>query len=105
MVVSISYAANPWGALLSCNLLGGVSSTSVNQRAFCNVNSNTNIYIVNVGGFVSDPLLSVTTNYRIKVRLVSDGLTQTLNSNSFNFYFKLFANYDAYINSYHPIIY
>lgn len=105
MVVSIIYAANPWGNLLSCDILGGISSTSINQRAFCVVYSSTNIYIVNVGGFVANPLLSVTTNYRIKVRLVSDGLVQTLNSNSFNFYFRLFANYDACINGFHPIIY
>lgn len=105
MVLSISYASNPWGTLLSCDLLGGVASTSINQRAFCNVNSNTNIYIVNVGGLVTDPLLSITTNYRIKVRLLSAGLTATTNANNFNFFFQLYANYDAYSNNYHPVAY
>lgn len=105
MVLSISYDSNPWGTLLSCDLLGGIESTSINQRAFCNVNSNTNIYIANVGGFIANPLLPVTSNYRVKLRLLSTGLSTTSNGNNFNFFFRLFANYDAYINNYHPIIY
>lgn len=105
MVISISYDSSPWGTLLSCDLLGGVASTSINQRAYCNVNSNTNIYIVNVGGFIADPLLAVTSNYRVKVRLLSSGLATTSNSNNFNFFFRVYANYDAYINNYHPIAY
>lgn len=104
MVLSITYAANPWATLLSCDILGGIISTSVNQRAYCNVRNNNNIYISNVGGFLTDPLLSITNNYRIKVRMVSSGLSTTTNDNNFNFCTLLYANYDAYINGYHPII-
>lgn len=105
MVLSITYGDNPWGTLSSCELLGGISSTSVNQRAFCLVGSSTVIYIVNVGGFVTDPLLATNTNYRVKFRLFSTGLVNTPNNNNFYFYMRLFANLDAYVNSYHPIFY
>jgi hypothetical protein len=104
MVMSISYDTNPWGSLSSCNLLGGISSSSINQRAYCNVGSNTKVYIVNVGGFIADPLLSITTNYRVKIQLVSSGLSNVPNNNNFNFYAQLYANYDAYINGYQPIL-
>ena len=105
MVLSISYDANPWATISSCSVLGGVISTSINQRAFCNVGSNTKIYIVNVGGFVADPLLALTTAYRIKIKFTSTGLSNTPNNNNFNVFIQLYANLDAYQNSYQPIIY
>lgn len=105
MVLSISYDANPWATITSCSLLGGVISTSINQRAYCNVGSNTNLYIVNVGGFLADPLLALTTAYRIKIKFTSSGLTSTPNNNNFNLFVQLFANLDAYQNSYQAIIY
>lgn len=105
MVLSISYDANPWGTISSCSILGGVISTSINQRAFCNVGSSTTIYIVNVGGFVADPLLALSTAYRIKFKFTSTGLTNTPNNNDFNFFIRLYANLDAYTNNYQPIIY
>lgn len=105
MVLSIFYDADPWGSISSCSVLGGVISTSINQRAYCNVGSSTNIYIVNVGGFVADPLLALTTAYRIKIKFTSSGLVYTPNNNNFNFFIKLFANLDAYTNSYQAIIY
>ena len=60
---------------------------------------------MNVGGLVTDPLLSTTTNYRIKVRLLSAGLSANVGNYNFYFYFQFYANYDAYHNNYHPIAY
>lgn len=105
MVLSINYQSNPWGNVVSCDLLGGVSSTSLNQRAYCNVLNNLKFYIVNVGGFITDPLRSVTTYNRIKIRIVSSGLSTTSNNNNFNFAVRLYANYDSYNQGYQPIFY
>lgn len=103
MVLTISYENNPWGTISSCTLLGGIISTSINQRAYCNVGSNSLLYIVNVGGFMADPLLASNTAYRVKISFVSTGLTNTPNNNDFHFYTVLYANYDAYANGYQPI--
>jgi hypothetical protein len=104
MVLSIAYQNSPWGTISSCSLLGGVSSTSLNQRAYCNVGSSNNLYIVNIGGFVADPLLASSTGYRIKLKFVSSVTSATSDNNNFYFYVALYANYDAYSHSYQAII-
>ena len=104
MVLKISYNSKYWGTITGCNLLGGVISTSTVLKATCNVGDNYNIYITNVGGFITDPLLASTTNYRIKVKFTSTSLSDTANY-GMNFYLTLYSNIDAYTNGYQGIFY
>lgn len=104
MVLSISYSNGFWGTISGCTLLGGVISTSLTQKATCNVGSNTKIYITNIAGFTTNPSLGSTTNYRVKVKFTATGVSITNTVNS-DFYMNLYANIDAYTNSYQAIFY
>ena len=89
------------GSFLSCAVLGGIISTSDTQVATCITTSDT-IYITNVAGFQMDPSLPALSNYRLKIRFRSDGVTDT-NDNTFYHYLKLYANIDAYNSDNHGI--
>jgi hypothetical protein len=102
MVLAIYFSNNWWGTINNCSLLGGIISTSNTQIATCTVYSNTAIYINNVAGFLADPNLPTTTNYRIKVKFTGNSVTNTGNYAS-TFTMKLFANLDAYNGAYQSI--
>ncbi len=103
MVLSIQFSYNYWTTITSCNLLGGVDSTSATTKAICLPSAATNkIYIKNIGGFETDPLLNTTTNKRIKVMFKGSKLT-TLSQTAMTFNMVLYANYDAYIKGYQGI--
>lgn len=52
MVLSIVFNRVDWGTTLSCNLLGGLISTSMTQHAYCaTTGSSDNIIIRNFKGF------------------------------------------------------
>jgi hypothetical protein len=40
MVLSITYGFSYWGTIKSCNVLGGIISTSINKIATCSVASS-----------------------------------------------------------------
>lgn len=106
MVMSIRYESSYWGTIKSCNILGGIISTSINTRATCGValaeNSTTEIYITNIGGFFANPLLATTTNYRVKILFVGEAISVT--TPSFNFELNLYANIDGYTSRYQSTI-
>jgi hypothetical protein len=103
MVLSISFSNNFWTSIVSCNVLGGVISTSANQKAACYPSvSNNQIYITNIGGFETDPLLGSLTNKRIKIMFIGYNLTY-LSSTAMTFNMILYANGDAYTKGYQGI--
>lgn len=104
MVLSMMLSNNPWDTLLSCSVLGGIVSTSINQPASCSFTGGV-LYIVNIGGFVADPLLAPTTANRVKLKFTTTGLSNSKYCDFFNFLVKLYANLDAYQNQYQPILY
>ena len=61
------------------------------------------MYIRNVAGFVEDPLLAVNTNKRVRFLFLGDDLVP-LNSTARSITVELYANYDAYINNYQPVV-
>lgn len=106
MVMSITYGYSYWSTIKSCNILGGIISTSINTVATCNVtssgNSTTQIYITNIGGFMANPLLATTTNYRVKIMFVGDAISTSINA--FNFDLNLYPNIDGYTSQYQSTI-
>jgi hypothetical protein len=98
--MSIKYRTSYWGTIKSCNVLGGIISTSINTRATCEVGSSgtstTEIYITNIGGFFANPLLATTTNYRVKILFIGNAISAT--TPSFLFDLDLYPNLDGYIN-------
>ena len=104
MVLEIAFNNSYWGTIGSCNLLGGIVSTSLAKKAECVRSSNTKIYIKNVAGFSATPNLAASTHNRVKVSFVAS--TSSTSGNSYtNFYMQLFANIDAFNNQYQPIFY
>ena len=104
MVFSIHFDTSFWGTISSCNLLGGIISTSLTDQATCYKRNNTGMYIRNVAGFTTTPNLATSTHNIIKVSFISS-TSSTSNNPSIAFGIKLHANYDAYINDYQPIMY
>lgn len=105
MVLSVTYGSSYWGTIKSCNLLGGIISTSINNVATCSVSTTsttTEIYIRNVAGFIANPLLATSTNYRVKILFVGDDLATS--TSAFNFDLNLYSNIDAYTTRYQSII-
>ena len=105
MVLVFNFNRMDWTDTLSCDLLGGIVSTSITKQAYCEhvPATDTRVLIRNVGGFVEDPLLAVGTNKRVKFMYKGTSLTN-LNTISRTIFVELYANYDAYINNYQPIV-
>jgi hypothetical protein len=102
MVLAISYSLVFWGTMLSCSVLGGINSTSPLLKSTCNVGSNSLLYITNIGGFITDPLLASTQNYRVKVSFLGSGLS-SLVLTGMTSQITLYSNIDAYSNGYQGI--
>jgi len=102
MVLSITHFNVYWGTISSCNALGGLSSTSMNQVLTCVVRNTSNIYITNIGSFLTDPLLGPTTNYRVKYSFVANGAVNAANV-FMKYYIVLYSNLDACLNGYQGI--
>ena len=105
MVLVFTFSRMDWTDTLSCDLLGGIVSTSITKQAYCEYvpATDTRVLIRNVGGFVKDPLLAVDTNKRVKFMYKGTSLTN-LNSIARTIFVELYANHDAYINNYQPIV-
>ena len=97
MVLVFTFDRMDWTDTLSCSLLGGIISTSMNKQAYCeHVGSNDGKMLIrNVGGFMEDPLLDPSTNKRVKFMYKGTSLT-ALNSISRSITVELYANYDSY---------
>lgn len=105
MVLAITYGYSYWGTIKSCNVLGGIISSSINKVATCSVSSSattTEVYITNIGGFFANPLLATTTNYRVKILFVGDLISTSFSA--FNFNLNLYSNSDGYTSGYQSII-
>jgi len=106
MVLKINYGSTYWGTVSSCNLLGGINSTSINQKAVCVFSSNSVFYIKNIAGFLTDPLLGTSTNYRVKFSFLATPTTSSSTANyGITFYTTLYANLDACNANYQGIFY
>ena len=102
MVLAISFNNSYWGTISTCNLLGGIKSTSLTQQATCVKGSNSLIYIKNVAGFTPTTNLASDTHNRVKVSFLAS--TSSTTGNTYvNFYMKLYANIDAYNQGYQAI--
>ena len=104
MVLELSFNHSYWGTIGSCNLLGGIISTSLAKKAECIKSSNSKIYIKNVAGFSATPNLAASTQNRIKVSFVASASSTTGNS-YVKLEMSLFANIDAFNNQYQPIFF
>ena len=106
MVLSITYTSNYWGNINNCAILGGVSPSATNLLPTCTVGSNTNIYISNIGGFVTNPSLGSSTNMRIRIKFVATPTSSYNQGNyDYSFYMSWYANLDAYIQGFQGILY
>lgn len=103
MVLVISFSNTFWGTMSSCALLGGLNSTSINQRVTCSVSSN-RVVLSQISDFMADPLLASSTNLRVKYSFIATGLSNT-NNVAITFYSVLYANIDAFNNNYQGIFY
>lgn len=104
MVLQIHFTSTFWGTVSGCTLLGGIKSTSLTQKATCNVGSNSQFYITNIAGFDLTPDLASSTNNRVKIAFLGGTVSNTGNY-AFDFHAQLFSNIDAYTNVYQPIFY
>lgn len=105
MVLSFTFSPVYWGTTSSCNLLGGVVSTSMATRAVCTTTaSNTVLIIRNFKGFETNPLLPTSKNIRVKILFKGTGLSGLDSSTSRTVTVRLYANYDAFINNYQAIV-
>ena len=103
MVLYFTFSNVQWGTTKSCQLIGGVISTSPTKKAYCTVASN-HIMIRNVAGFEENANLDVSTNKRVKFTFVGDSLGDYTSTTRYITTY-LYANYDAYANSYQAIFY
>lgn len=46
MVISITFSNDDWAAMSSCNVLGGLVSTSFSLHAYCQTTSNKNTILL-----------------------------------------------------------
>ena len=103
MVLYFTFSRVEWGTTKSCQLIGGVISTSPTKKAYCMIASN-HIMIRNVAGFEENANLDAATNKRVKFTFVGDSLGDYTSTTRYITTY-LYANYDAYSNSYQAIFY
>lgn len=105
MVLSFTFSEMYWTSSLSCNLLGGLVSTSMTSHAYCSTTASNSVFILrNFKGFEIDPLLSSTNNIRVKFLFKGSGLSGTVTAGTRTIEVRLYANYDSYINNYQAIV-
>lgn len=108
MVLLVTVSDGPiWNDIVNCQLLGGIISTSEENPAQCQRHSSSQIKIINVGGFESDPSLPVSTNKRVKFLFKVNYLVseQSASDPTKLIYSYLYSNNDAISNGYQPIFY